>query len=68
MEKLPPIKIIVGKEDPFYDDCWRFMKKLKTAGNDADLYVYEDIRHGILTMTDSIKSGERIISDLCKII
>lgn len=28
LEKLPPIRIVVGSKDPLYDDNWRFVHKL----------------------------------------
>ena len=59
---------MIGNKDVFYDDCWRFMKKLKKVGNDCHFYVYEDVRHGILTQYTNISSGEIFISDIEKII
>ena len=29
LEKLPAIRIVVGTKDPFHDDSWRLLAKLK---------------------------------------
>jgi len=29
LEKLPPIRIVAGTDDPLYDDNWRLISKLR---------------------------------------
>ncbi len=29
LERLPPVRIFVGSSDPFRDDCFLFLKRLK---------------------------------------
>jgi len=29
LEKLPSIRIVVGSKDPFHDDSWRLLAKLR---------------------------------------
>ena len=49
LKKLPPVRILVGNEDGFYDDCWKYMKCLKEAKVDCEMFIYKNVRHGILT-------------------
>lgn len=48
LERLPAIRIAVGDEDPFHDECWRFLDKLKKVGKDAKLTIFKGFGHGML--------------------
>jgi len=48
IKQLPAIRIAVGDEDPFHDECWRFLDKLIKAGKDAKLTIFKGFMHGIL--------------------
>lgn len=48
LAKLPPIRIMVGDNDPLHDDCWRFTDRLRKLGKDVALSVYKDMCHGFL--------------------
>jgi hormone-sensitive lipase len=46
LERLPPIRIMVGTEDPFHDECWRFTEKLLNIGKDVKLSIFSGASHG----------------------
>jgi len=46
LQHLPPVRILVGQNDPFHDDCYRFTEKLIDAGRDVKLKEYEGTPHG----------------------
>jgi len=48
LEKLPPIRMMVGDTDPLHDECWRFTDKLRKLNKDVHLTVYKDMCHGFL--------------------
>jgi len=37
LEKLPPVRLVVGSKDPLHDDSWRFLARLKYQAN---LFVF----------------------------
>ena len=42
MSKLPPIKIAIGENDCFKDDCIRFLHQAKKLGHkDISLLIYK---------------------------
>jgi len=49
LEKLPPIRIIAGGQDPLVDDTWRFLAKLKKLQKNAKLIMHENLPHGFLS-------------------
>jgi hormone-sensitive lipase len=55
LARMPPTRIFVGTQDPFHDDCWRYLEKLVNAGVDARMKVYEGVLHGPLNF--DIKGG-----------
>jgi len=48
LKHLPPVRMMVGDRDPFHDDCWRFVDKLKKLDRDVSMVVYKDMTHGFL--------------------
>jgi len=48
LERLPPIRMMVGENDPLHDECWRFVDKLRKLNKDIFLTVYKDMCHGFL--------------------
>lgn len=48
LEKLPPIRMMVGEKDPLHDDCWRLVDRLKKLNKDIKMTVYKDLSHGFL--------------------
>ena len=67
---MPPIRILVGTNDCLYDDCWNYMKRLKNVGNDCHMFIYRNVRHGILTQcgNGAVSAASEIISDVGHII
>jgi len=70
LEKLPPIRMVVGTCDPIEDDTWRFMHRLIKLNKDVKTIAYKDLVHGyystgVTKYTDEIiKDGRDIIYEL----
>jgi len=67
MERMPPTRIIVGSRDPFHDDSWRLLAKLKQNNKDAKLIIHEHIKHGYLNHPD-LKNYHLYMEDACETI
>jgi len=67
LEKLPPTRVVVGSKDPFHDDSWRLLSKLRGLNKDAKLIVHEHIKHGYLNHPD-LKNYHLYIDDACETI
>ncbi len=54
---FPPVILVTGTRDMFLSDVTRTHRKLRAAGVDADLHVYEGMSHaGYIIVTDSPES------------
>ncbi len=71
-EKLPPLCIVIGTCDFLLDQNLRYIRKLLSAGADAELELYQGMPHGFIQMTtppgiDSIRLiSEKIRTHLWK--
>ncbi len=67
---MPPIRILVGSNGAFYDDSWNYMKRLKNVGNDCHMFIYRNVRHGILTQcgNGAVSAAAGIITDVGHVI
>ena len=45
---FPPTRIVQGVIDPFHDDSWRFLNRLRILKIDSKMIVYNDMPHGFL--------------------
>mmetsp|Transcript_14332 Transcript_14332/g.12162 ORF Transcript_14332/g.12162 Transcript_14332/m.12162 type:complete len:188 (+) Transcript_14332:902-1465(+) len=78
LRKFPPVRMVVGDEDPLHDDCWRFMERLKDAGVDAKMRVYKETPHGLMNVAFNligsgvakkmVKDGSYVMNGLWKVI
>lgn len=64
MQKLPPVRILVGTQDPFHDECWRFTERLADCGQDVKLAVFAGASHGGLNYC--FKGGVKETRDMVK--
>jgi len=64
---MPPIRIVVGTEDPLYDDNWKFVYKLKKLKKDIKMNVHEFIPHAFLCYPDLKNFGD-FIEESCQLI
>jgi len=67
LEKLPPIRMIVGSKDPLHDDSWRFLAKLRRINKDVKLIVHEHIRHAYLCH-QKLKKYHVFMEEACDLI
>jgi hormone-sensitive lipase len=67
LEKLPPVRLVVGSKDPLHDDSWRFLARLKKLNKDAKLVVHEHIRHAYLCHQD-LKNYHLFMEEACDLI
>jgi len=65
LEMLPPVRIMVGDRDPFHDDCWRFVDRLKKLNKDVQMTVYQELSHGFLgyAFPGAVSEAKKCISD-----
>ena len=66
LKKFPPIRIIIGTDDPLYDDCFRFAEKLLNCGNDVKIAEFFGASHGGLNL--SYKGGIKETIDMVNIV
>ncbi|OMJ78935.1 hypothetical protein SteCoe_21156 [Stentor coeruleus] len=62
LEKFPMTRIMIGTEDPLYDECFRFAEKLLNCGGDIKISQYAGAAHGGLNY--SFKGGIRETRDM----
>jgi len=67
LEKIPPVRLIVGTADPLHDDNLRFIQKLLKLKKDAKALVYENYIHGFVAMKD-VHAYDKVLEDCCNII
>lgn len=48
LAQLPPIRILIGSNDPLVDDSWRFYERLQRLGVNSSLTVFEGLSHGLM--------------------
>ena len=64
LQRLPPVRILVGTQDPFHDECWRFAERLADCGKDVKLAVFAGASHGGLNYC--FKGGIKETRDMVK--
>jgi len=67
LEKLPPVRMVVGSKDPLHDDSFRFLARLKKLNKDAKLVVHQHIRHGYLCH-QGLKNYHLFMEEACDLI
>jgi len=67
LEKLPPVRLVVGSKDPLHDDSFRFLARLKKLNKDAKLVVHQHIRHAYLCHQD-LKNYHLFMEEACDLI
>jgi len=60
LERLPPIRIVTGSEDPLHDDNWRFLYRLKKLNKDIKVIVHQGMGHAYLSYQDLKKYGDYV--------
>mmetsp|Transcript_28093 Transcript_28093/g.27791 ORF Transcript_28093/g.27791 Transcript_28093/m.27791 type:complete len:420 (+) Transcript_28093:393-1652(+) len=50
IKAMPPVRILVGDNDPLQDDCMRFAEKLLNANGDVKLTIFQGTPHGALNL------------------
>jgi len=63
---LPPAFIIVSGYDPLRDEGLAYAKRLKEAGGDVQLSVYEDMIHGFLSYLGIFKQAKTAIDEIAR--
>jgi len=61
LEKLPPIRIATGDNDPLHDDSWRFLYRLVKLKRNVKMHIYQHMPHGFLSM-DQLENFELLVS------
>ncbi|XP_061189140.1 hormone-sensitive lipase-like [Saccostrea echinata] len=61
---LPPIKMVACHLDPLLDDSVMFARRLRSLGNQVELYPVDDLPHGFLNFSTASKEA-RLASDVC---
>ena len=48
LAQLPPVRLLIGSNDPLVDDSWRFFERLQRLHVNSSLTVFEGLSHGLL--------------------
>lgn len=48
LAQLPPVRLLIGSNDPLLDDTWRFFERLQRLHINSSLTVFEGLSHGLL--------------------
>lgn len=64
--KWPKTKIVVGAEDPLYDDSLKTMERMVESEIDCECHVYDKLSHGFLSLDFVIPECEQTIKDSIK--
>lgn len=62
LRQLPPVRIMVGTEDPLHDECFRFAEKLLNCNIDTKIALFSGAAHGGLNF--SFKGGIKETHDM----
>lgn len=66
LKNFPPIRVVVGEEDPLQDECWKFVEKAVSVGVDIKMKVYKEICHGLINLAFNLMgspSGNKIVKE-----
>jgi acetyl esterase len=63
LKSVPPAHLIVGSLDPLLDDSNNLLAKLKEAGVQCTLQVYEGLNHGFIRSGRLIGTARRAVAD-----
>lgn len=63
-EGLPPTQLVTGTRDMFLSDTARTHRKLRAAGVEADLNVYEALSHAEYLMVQGSPEAQAVADDL----
>ncbi|MEM6706678.1 MAG: alpha/beta hydrolase, partial [Acidobacteriota bacterium] len=61
---LPPTQLVTGTRDMFLSDTARTHRKLRGAGVEADLNVYEALSHAEYLMVQGSPESKEVADDL----
>jgi hormone-sensitive lipase len=67
LEKMPPVRIITGSEDPMQDDNWRLLAKLRRLNKDVKMIVHQHLSHAFMAHQD-LKNYKLYIQEACELI
>jgi len=67
LEKLPPVRLMVGTADPLHDDNLRLIQRLLKLKRDAKAFVYENYIHGFVAMK-GVHAYDKILEDSSNIL
>lgn len=48
LSKFPPVRMVVGTEDPLHDDCYRLLNRLIGLSINSKMTVYKHVPHGFM--------------------
>ncbi len=66
LSKLPPALVIIAGYDPVRDEGIAYASRMKEAGVDVRLLVYEDMIHGFLSYLGILSQGKTAIGEIAK--
>jgi acetyl esterase len=64
LSKLPPALVIIAGNDPVRDEGIAYAGRMKEAGVDVRLKVYEDMIHGFLSYLGILSQGKTAIEEI----
>jgi len=67
LEKMPPVRIITGSEDPMQDDNWRLLHRLRGLNKDVKMIVHQHLSHAFMAHQD-LKNYRLYIEEACELI
>jgi len=67
LEKLPPVRIVSGSNDPLHDENWRLLARLKGLKKEAKFVVHENLSHAYLSNQD-LKNYDTYCDEACDLI
>lgn len=62
-KRWPKTVLMVGKQDPLYDDTLRLMERMVSSGVDAEMLLYRDFSHAFLSLDGVIPACIEAIED-----
>jgi len=67
LKRMPIVRIITGSEDPFQDDNWRMVYRLRKLKKDVKIVVHEHLSHAFMCHQD-LKNFKLYIEEACQLI
>jgi len=67
LEKMPPVRIVSGSNDPLHDENWRLLHRLRSLKKEAKFIVHENLAHAYLSNAD-LKNYDTYCDEACDLI